>query len=103
MSVETTASDSDADAAATPETEPADDPADAPRCPYCGDPFPTERLRDLHRGLNHYEDLDDSERDAYAAAYRSESEDLQSFRLRALAALVLLYFGFLMTYAVVAV
>lgn len=102
MSVETPTPASDADAA-TPETEPFDDPADAPRCPYCGAPFATERLRDLHRGLNHYEDLDINERDAYETAYRSESEDLRSFRLRALAVLVLLYFGFLMTYAVVAV
>lgn len=71
-------------------------------CERCGERFPSERLRDLHRGLEHYRDLTDAERAAYEAAYESETEDLQSFRLRALAALVLLYFGFLMTYAVVA-
>jgi hypothetical protein len=70
-------------------------------CEHCGDRFPSERLRDLHRGLEHYPDLDDDERDAYETAYEAETEDLRSFRLRALAVLVLLYFGFLMTYAVV--
>ncbi|WP_336034435.1 DUF7410 domain-containing protein [Halobacterium yunchengense] len=81
----------------------ADAPADAPRCPYCAEAFPSERLRDLHRGLEHYDALDAAERDAYEAAYRSETEDLRSFRLRALAVLVVLYFGFLMAYAVFAV
>lgn len=79
-----------------------DVPSDAPRCSHCGDEFPTERLRALHRGLEHYTELDESEREAYEAAYISEGDDLRSFRLRALGALVLLYFGFLMTYAVVA-
>lgn len=82
---------------------PADAPADAPRCSYCGEPFPDERLRTLHRGLEHYEELDDAEREAYEEAYLEENEDLRSFRLRALAALVVLYFGFLMIYAVVTV
>lgn len=74
--------------------------ADAPRCSYCGEPFPAERLLALHRGLDHYEALDEREREAYEDAYLAENEDLRSFRLRALAALVVLYFGFLMIYAV---
>jgi hypothetical protein len=78
----------------------AEDTADA-TCGHCDERFPSERLRDLHRGLEHYRDLDDSERAAYEGAYESENEDLRSFRLRALAVLVALYFGFLMTYAVV--
>ena len=78
-------------------------PDDAPRCSHCGEAFPSERLRALHRGLEHYDSLDDDERDAFEDAYRDEGEDLRSFRLRALAVLVALYFGFLMTYAVVAV
>jgi len=78
-------------------------PEDAPRCSHCGEPFPSERLRALHRGLEHYDRLDDDERAAYEDAYRAEGEDLRSFRLRALAVLVALYFGFLMLYAVVAV
>jgi|AntRauMinimDraft_4_1070384.scaffolds.fasta_scaffold00174_18 hypothetical protein len=80
-----------------------DDPGDLAdaTCEHCGERFPTERLRDLHRGLEHYRDLDDRERAAYETAYESETDDLRSFRLRALAVLVVLYFGFLMTYAVV--
>ena len=78
----------------------APEPADA-TCDRCAERFPNERLRDLHRGLEHYRDLDGEEREAYETAYESETEDLRSFRLRALAALVLLYFGFLLTYAVV--
>jgi len=70
-------------------------------CGHCGERFPAERLRDLHRGLEHYDDLGDDAREAYEAAYEAETESLRSFRLRALAALVVLYFGFLMTYAVV--
>jgi len=77
-----------------------DDDGDA-TCEHCGERFPAERLRDLHRGLEHYDDLDADGREAYEAAYEAETESLRSFRLRALAALVLLYFGFLMTYAVV--
>jgi hypothetical protein len=78
-------------------------PAAAPRCSYCGEPFPNERLRALHRGLDHYDELDETEREAFEDAYLEENEDLRSFRLRALAALVVLYFGFLMIYAVVTV
>ena len=76
-------------------------PPDAVRCSHCGEAFPGARLRDLHRGLEHYDRLDDAERAAYEEAYLAENADLRSFRLRALAVLVLLYFGFLMLYAVV--
>ncbi|WP_232701319.1 DUF7410 domain-containing protein [Halobacterium wangiae] len=78
-----------------------DTPPDAVECPHCGEPFHDERLRDLHRGLEHYDGLDDAERDAFEEAYLAENADLRSFRLRALAVLVMLYFGFLMVYAVV--
>lgn len=89
------------DATAASRPVPGDDETADATCERCGERFPGERLRDLHRGLDHYPDLDDDERAAYEAAYESETEDLQSFRLRALGALVVLYFGFLMTYAVV--
>ncbi|WP_232688210.1 C2H2-type zinc finger protein [Halobacterium zhouii] len=80
-----------------------DQPADAPRCSHCGEAFPTDQLRDLHRGLEHYDALADDEREAFDEAYIAETEGLRSFRLRALAALVLVYFGFLFAYAVMAV
>jgi hypothetical protein len=70
-------------------------------CERCGRPFADEKYLALHRGLNHAVDLSAAERDAFESARESEVADLKRFRLLALAALVALYFGFLMTYAVV--
>ena len=75
-------------------------PDDAPACDRCGAVFPTSELLALHRGHSH-DGLSDAEREAFAAASERETEDLRLFRLKALGALVLLYFGFLMAYAVV--
>ncbi|WP_224336942.1 hypothetical protein [Haloprofundus halobius] len=71
------------------------------RCRYCGDPFVEERHLALHRGLNHANDLTETEREAYRDAYADEEADLKRFRLVSLGALVVLYFGFLFVYAVV--
>jgi hypothetical protein len=68
-------------------------------CPDCGRPLPDERLLALHRGLDHYDSLDDDEREAFEAAYRDERDDLRVFRLKALLVLVVLYFAFLFAYA----
>mgnify|MGYP000114965757 CR=1 FL=1 len=70
-------------------------------CEYCGRPFASEGLLALHRGRAHESTLTDDQRSAYEAAYEAESGQLQRFRLKALALLVLLYFGLLMVYAVV--
>jgi hypothetical protein len=70
-------------------------------CERCEQPFARERHLALHRGLDHSDDLSPAEREAFEAAREEEEADLRRFRLLALAALVLLYFGFLMTYAVV--
>jgi hypothetical protein len=70
-------------------------------CDYCGQPFARETHVALHRGLDHASSLSADERQAYEEAHETEVEDLRRFRLLALAALVALYFGFLMTYAVV--
>ncbi|WP_338741577.1 DNA-binding protein [Haloplanus salilacus] len=75
--------------------------ASAHVCERCGRPFADEEYLSLHRGLDHAADLSAAEREAFEAAHESEVADLQRFRLLALAALVALYFGFLMTYAVV--
>jgi len=69
-------------------------------CDRCGRPFVHGTRLALHRGLDH-DDLSEDEREAFAAARREEVANLRRFRLLALAALVFLYFGFLMTYAVV--
>lgn len=70
-------------------------------CERCGRPFAREERLVLHRGLAHYGDLTDAERDAFAAAYDDERADIHRFRIVALGGLVLLYFGFLLAYALV--
>lgn len=70
-------------------------------CRYCGAREPDAELLALHRGLTHYDRLDEAERAAYEAAYRAEQERIRRFRLVALGSLVALYFGSLMLYAVV--
>lgn len=78
---------------------PPDD--DAFHCQYCEGVEPTERLLTLHKGQTHPERLSDREQAAYEAAYQSEQEQIRLGRLVALGALVLLYFGVLVTYAFV--
>ena len=70
-------------------------------CAYCGDPFRTETQLALHRGLAHASALSAEEREAFEAARAAEADELGKFRVKALGVLVLLYFGLLMTYAVV--
>lgn len=68
-------------------------------CPRCGAPFARERHRNLHLGLEHG-NLTEDERAAYADASEDERSDLRRFQIVSLGLLVLLYFGFLFTYAV---
>ncbi|MFB6102081.1 MAG: C2H2-type zinc finger protein [Haloplanus sp.] len=70
-------------------------------CDRCGRPFARENQLALHRGLDHAADLSAAEREAFEAAHEDEVADLRRFRLLALAVLVAIYFGFLMTYAIV--
>ena len=80
-------------------------PADAPEqpavCEYCGDCFADERLLALHRGRGHRGRLDEAEIDAYREARADERDEVRLFRLKALAALLALYFGFIYVYAFV--
>ena len=78
-------------------------PPDGPvhRCAYCDRPFAEEPYLVLHRGLAHADELPADEREAFMAAYDQEEAELQRFRIVALGLLVLLYFGFLFTFAVV--
>jgi hypothetical protein len=75
--------------------------ADPAVCERCGRPLPNHQLLALHRGLAH-EDLSERERAAYAEAYDEETEGIRRFRLVALGGVVALYFGLLLTYALVA-
>lgn len=71
------------------------------QCGYCGRPFPREEYLALHRGLEHGDVLDDAEVTAFHEVYEDETEELRLFRLKMLALLVVLYFGFLFTYSIV--
>ena len=68
-------------------------------CPHCGARFGRAAYRDLHLGQEHEGALDDEQRRAYEDARGAEREELRLFRLKALAALVAVYFGFLIVYA----
>ena len=80
-------------------------PAGAPDrpavCEHCGDCFADERLLALHRGRSHREALTDDESEAYREARAEERDEVRLFRLKALAALLALYFGFIYVYAFV--
>ena len=73
----------------------------ASECRYCGRPFAREEWLALHRGLAHPAELDDEEVAAFRTAHDAEESELGNFRLRALGALVLVYFCLLMIYALV--
>lgn len=78
------------------------DGAETHTCEYCGRALPAADLLVLHRGLAHPDELDDAERERFRETYRSESDDISRFRIAAVGVLVLLYFGFLFTYILVA-
>ena len=78
----------------------SDSPAD--RCGYCGRPFLTTDRLILHKGLEHPQQLDDREEDAFLSVRADEEDELRTLRLKALGALVLLYFGLLFMYAIFA-
>lgn len=86
---------------ATEETYDVPADADTYDCSYCGRPFAHESWLALHRGLAHPNELDDAEVEAFRTAHEAEAESLSTFRLQALGALVLIYFGLLMIYALV--
>jgi hypothetical protein len=83
---------------ATVETDAPPD-ARAVVCDRCGRPFARESYLALHRGLAHEDDLTPDEQSAYRTAVDEETAQLRRFRIVALGALVLLYFGFLFAYA----
>lgn len=77
-----------------------DEPDGPPHaCPYCEREFYRESYLSLHRGQSHRERLTPAEVAAYEDASEAEREELRLFRLKAVAALVFIYFGFLLVYA----
>jgi hypothetical protein len=71
------------------------------RCPYCERSFHADRLRTLHKGLDHPDRIDDDERTAFRETYRSEGQEIREFRLKVIGGLVLLYFLTLFAYIIV--
>ena len=69
-------------------------------CPYCVREFARADYRNLHLGLEHADALSPAERSAYETARDAEEEALTLFRYKAVGLLIVIYFGFLMLYAV---
>lgn len=70
-------------------------------CQYCDVVAPNKQIRSLHYGLSHRGDLSDRERARFERSYRNEQQAIRRFRLGALGAIIILYFGLLMVYALV--
>jgi hypothetical protein len=80
----------------------SNDPDESPFvCSRCFRPFAHEEWLELHRGLAH-DDLTTDEYEAFVDVYENEDEELRLFRLKALIALIPIYFGFIMTYSIFA-
>lgn len=87
---------------ATPSTETAfvvDD--DAKRCPHCGRPLADEHLLTLHIGEEHAGAMSEAQATAYDAALEQEDDDLFIFHIKVMAAITLVTFVFIYTYAFV--
>lgn len=87
-----------------PETKPPRPHGDEPAkiCEYCEQPFTTTDRLVLHKGLEHFQALTESEQESFMAARADEKDDLRTLQLKALGMLVLVYFGFLFLYAIFA-
>lgn len=72
-------------------------------CPYCGFELVDDEQYQLHLGLEHYAALTEDQQDAFRETYTDEETALNRFRIIALGWLVVLYFGFLVIYALLAV
>lgn len=71
------------------------------QCPYCSQPFPTERLCTLHLGEHHREEWTDDERERYESVSDTEADELFIFHMKVIGALVITFFGFSYIYVFV--
>ena len=94
-----TATDSPSGSGRLPTSLPDDE--DPVRCRYCGRPFPSERLRDLHLGERHADLLTAEEAAAYESAEEAEVDDLFVYHLKVVALLVVVVMGLSYVYAFV--
>lgn len=70
-------------------------------CPYCDRKFPNQEILVHHKGRTHADDISEREQDSVRDALEQETTQLRMYQLQALILLILLYFGFLLVYAVV--
>lgn len=73
----------------------------AARCPYCGRPFRTERLRDLHVGEVHEDERTDAEGEAHDEADEAELDELFFYHIKVVVLIGLLFSAFVLGYTVV--
>lgn len=85
----------------TPETRVPDGETPA-RCPHCDRPFRRERERDLHVGEDHAGDATEAEVAAAEEAAAAETDELFVFHMKVVAAIALIYAGFVIVYMVLA-
>lgn len=71
-------------------------------CPYCDRPLPSIEILALHVGRTHGSRLTESEQDRFDAAKTAEADELRRLQLKAVAGLVVLYFGLLFAYSIFA-
>lgn len=74
---------------------------DAEYCPHCGQPLADEHLLALHIGEDHPDLMSTEEATAYEAAMEQEDDDLFVFHIKVMAAITLVTFVFIYTYAFV--
>ena len=85
--------------ATSPEIVVPEDEEPPEHCPYCEQPFPTERLLVLHLGEVHGEALTDAQWESYEDAFDAESDELFIYHLKVIGALIVVYFFVTYAYA----
>jgi hypothetical protein len=86
-------------ATSSPETDVPSGETPPEQCPYCEQPFRTERLLALHLGEVHDEVLTDAQRRVYEDAFEAESDELFIYHLKVIGALIVVYFFVTYAYA----
>jgi len=93
------AAETESEWAASATEESAEEPP-AAVCVHCGRPFKRTRYYHLHLGVEHEDELDEVEREAYAQADEAESEEMFVYHLKVVAALSTMWAVFVLGYMV---
>lgn len=85
-----------------PDTEVlTDDEPPAVHCPYCEQPFDSERSCALHVGEVHPDELSDIEKDAYEEAVAAEEDDLWTYHIKIVVGLGVTYAAVVLIYMII--